>query len=169
MKFAMILKDGDSREDEVRVSVWESSEYEMTASTADPDDADGQVILSAKRFIEPNEGDTVRLVDFKLPYEWDKRTYQGQPKLDSRWESEIEILDRAPDSSQTASDTAPQRVGRSSRSSDIGEAVPRSQSANFDGEDSIAWPEPPMVTDLVTEEIANHVDTTHKQCDQESP
>jgi hypothetical protein len=155
MKFAMVLKDGDRREEEVRVSVWESSEYEKTASTADPDDVDGEVVISKKTFTEPNEGDTVRLVDFKLPREKSKRTYQGQPKLDSRWASEIEIIERAPitSSTQTSTSTKPQRVGRSSSPSEEGAPVPRSEAANFGGDVSISWPEPAMFADLIADEL----------------
>jgi hypothetical protein len=161
MKFAMILKDGNRREDEVRVSVWESSEYEETASTADPGDVDGEVLISKKSFIEPNEGDVVRLVDFKLPRERSKQTYQGQPKLDSRWASEIEIVERAPttSSAQTSTIARPQRVGRSLSPSDDGEPVSRSSAANFDGEVCISWPEPAMTADFITDELTRIAQT----------
>jgi len=154
LKFGMIVKDGDRREDEVRVSVWESSEQEITASTADPDDADGEVIISKKILAEPNEGDMVRLVDFKLPYEKHKRTYQGQPKLDSRWESEIQILEKASATASTHSTPAtPQRVGQSSGTSDAGEAVPRTPAANFSGDVSITWPQPTLLATYIHEEF----------------
>jgi hypothetical protein len=161
LKFAMILKDGNRREDEVRVSVWESSEYEETASTADPDDVDGEVLLAKKIFREPNEGDTVRLVNFKLPRERSKQTYQGQPKLDSRWASEIEIVERAPvsPSNQTSAIARPQRVGRSSSASDDGEPVPRSAAANFNGEVSVSWPEPWLIEYYIADELARVAQT----------
>jgi len=155
LKFGMIVKDGDRREDEVRVSVWESSEEEITASTADPDDADGEVIISKKILAEPNEGDVVRLVDFKLPYKKSNQTYQGQPKLDSRWESEIQVLKRAPITASTRSTPAtPQRVSQSSRSSDAGEAVPRSSAAKFSGDVSTTWPSPVLLETLIEDELA---------------
>jgi hypothetical protein len=157
LKFGLIVSDGDRREDEVRIAVWESSEREQTASTADPDDADGRVIISKKTIDEPNEGDRVRLVDFKLPYLSHQRTYQGQPKLDSRWESEIEILDRA--SINVSSDcriaATPQRVGRSSSPADTGEAVSRSPAATYSGSVSTHWPEPATMQTLIMEELAN--------------
>ncbi|QLC35639.1 hypothetical protein EFA46_015370 (plasmid) [Halarchaeum sp. CBA1220] len=157
LKFGLIVTDGDRREDEVRIAVWESSEREQTASTADPDDADGRVIISKKTIDEPNEGDRVRLVDFKLPYVTHQRTYQGQPKLDSRWESEIEILDRA--SINASSDlriaATPQRVGRSSSPSGIGEAVSRSPAATYSGRVSTHWPEPATMQTLIMEELAS--------------
>ena len=161
LKFAMILKDGNRREDEVRVSVWESSEYEETASTADPDDVDGEVLISKKTFIEPNEGDTVRLADFKLPRERSKQTYQGQPKLDSRWASEIEIVERAPvkSSDQTSTTARPQHVGRSLSPSDDGEPVPRSEAANFDGKVCVSWPEPAMIADFIADELTRIAQT----------
>ncbi|WP_251344556.1 hypothetical protein [Haloplanus halophilus] len=162
LKFGMIVKDGDRREDEVRVSVWESSEEEITASTADPDDADGEVIISKKILAEPNEGDVVRLVDFKLPYKRSNQTYQGQPKLDSRWESEIQILERAPITASTRSTPAtPQRVGQSSRSSDAGEAVPRSHAAKFSGDVSTTWPAPALLETLINEELARVSERVH--------
>ncbi|WP_254824945.1 hypothetical protein [Haloglomus halophilum] len=162
LKFGLIVKDGNRREDEVRVAVWESSEREQTASTADPDDADGRVIISKKTIDEPNEGDLVRLVDFKLPYLKHQRTYQGQPKLDSRWESEIEILDRAPISptSDCQMPATPQRVGRSSRSSNVGEAVPRSAAANYAGDVSTSWPESAKVQTLIEAELVGMRDPT---------
>jgi hypothetical protein len=165
MKFAMILKDGNRREDEVRVSVWESSEYEETASTADPDDVDGEVLLSKKTFIEPNEGDTVRLVDFKLPREKSKQTYQGQPKLDSRWASDIVILERAPVTSPDVRETpaTPQRVGRSSRPSGDGEVAPRSAAANFSGEVTISWPEPATISTHIADELVRVAETVREK------
>ena len=155
LKFGMIVKDGDRREDEVRVSIWESSEEEITASTADPDDADGEVIISKKILAEPNEGDVVRFVDFKLPYKKSNQTYQGQPKLDSRWESEIQILERAPiTASARLTPATPQRVGQSSRPSDAGEAVPRSSAAKFSGDVSTTWPSPVLLGTLIKDELA---------------
>jgi len=157
LKFGLIVTDGDHREDEVRIAVWESSEREQTASTADPDDADGRVIISKKTIDEPNEGDRVRLVDFKLPYLKHQRTFQGQPKLDSRWESEIEILDRA--SINVSSDrriaATLQRVGRSSSPAVTGEAVSRSAAATYSGSVSTHWPEPTTMQMLITEDLAS--------------
>lgn len=103
----------------------------------------------------------MRLVDFKLPRKRSKQTYQGQPKLDSRWASEIEIVERAPvkSSDQTSTTARPQYVGRSSSPSDDGEPVPRSEAANFDGEVCVSWPEPVMIADFIADELTRIAQT----------
>ena len=150
IKFGFILEDDSGW---AYVAIWTPSEREITRSTSDPNDVDGEVILSRKVFIEPREGDLVRLTDFR------KTSFQNRPSLNSRWESEIQILESAEASTETDSrSTTPQRVGRSSSTVEDGTPIPRSPAANYSGDISTRWPAPSQMEQIIATELSDVAD-----------
>ena len=150
IKFGFILEDDSGW---AYVAIWTPSEREITRSTSDPNDVDGEVILSRKVFMEPREGDLVRLTDFR------KTSFQNRPSLNSRWESEIQILESAESSTETDSrSTTPQRVGRSSSTVEDGTPIPRSPAANYSGDISTRWPAPLQMEQIIATELSDVAD-----------
>ncbi|ELZ19736.1 nucleic acid binding OB-fold tRNA/helicase-type [Halosimplex carlsbadense 2-9-1] len=150
IKFGFILEDDSGW---AYVAIWNPSEREITRSTSDPNDVDGEVVVSRKCFMEPKEGDLVRLTDFR------KTAFQDRPSLNSRWESEIHILESAESSMETNPRPAtPQRVGRSSSATKDGTSIPRSPAANYSGEISTRWPAPSQMEQIIATELSDVAD-----------
>ncbi|WP_220619693.1 hypothetical protein [Haloarcula rubra] len=150
IKFGFILEDDSGF---AYVAVWKPSERVITRSTSDPDDADGEVIVSESIFVEPNEGDLVRLTDFR------KDEFNDQPSLNSRWDSDIRILEKAtrtstrrPPTQHRPTPPTHKRSNAASEDESTGESA--NAMARYTGDTSTEWPDSDWLNWIMSAEIA---------------
>ena len=149
LKQAGVLKDDTG---EIRFAIFEGSETEEVAPTDDPTDADGVTIVRERRFPELKEGDTVRFDNVF------KGWWNGEPKIETRRDSRLTILDRDCDASPSTK-SSPQRIRRSRTR---GKPVPRPPKSNWRGAERWIFPVMDWMPDwwLDSEETVSLVPTT---------
>ncbi|MUV89073.1 hypothetical protein GJ629_03460 [Halapricum sp. CBA1109] len=127
LKQSGVLKDDTG---EIRFAIFEGSETEEVAPTDDPTDIDGVTIVRRREFPILKEGDVVRFDNVF------KGWWNGEPKIETRRDSRLTILERTGES-KTSTKPSPQRIRRSRRS---GKPVPRPPQSNWRGAERWIYP-----------------------------
>ena len=141
IKQAGVLQDETGT---IRFAIWKKSEWDETRPTPDPTDFGGRTLIRSHRFPELTVGDLVRVENVH------KGWYGNEATFETRRDSEITILEQAPDDSDDESASTPQqtpsvesrrtRPHRKSKPSITGTAVPRNPIAYWRGSESWVFP-----------------------------